>query len=220
MEELRSAGPIEAAHQQEILRATDRAVTEMEGRISSLMDGANEQSFNRGSDLGKRPIENALGLELGAPDISPDLLTAIQTTTGELITDLGQNVRKEIATEVQRAVLGEIRQDEAIANVDRKLRTGKVLLRGKRARVDVAWQAERIVRTETARTFSIANEAQVRRAKKEIPDLQKQWFTNLDGRERPSHRAIHQQIRPVGRLFSNGLQAPLDPNGPPQEVVN
>jgi hypothetical protein len=220
IEELKSAGPIDAAHQEDVLKSIDRAVAEMEGRIGNLMDGANEDSFNRGSDIGRRPLESALDLELGAPDISPDVLTAVQANTGELISDLGKNVKKELAAEVNRAVLGEIRVDDAINNIDKKLRSGKVKLRGKRARVGVAWQAERIVRTETARTFSIANRKSTEAAKKVLPDLMKQWFTNLDGRERPSHRRIHLEIRPMGRRFSNGLMQPLDPSGPPDEVVN
>lgn len=220
LEELKSAGPIDAEHQQDVLRAIDRAVTEMETRLGSLMEGANEDSFNRGKEIGQRPLEETLKLSLGAPDISPDVLTAVQTTTGELITDVGKDVRKQLTAEVRRAVLGEVRTEEAIANIEQKLRSGKSVVRGQRARTGVAWQAERIVRTETARTFSIANRRATEAAKKVLPELLKQWFTNLDGRERDSHRRIHQEVRPMGRRFSNGLMHPLDPSGPAEEVVN
>lgn len=46
------------------------------------------------------------------------------------------------------------------------------------------------------------------------------WIATLDGHTRPSHRQCDGEIRETGKTFSNGLEFPGDPKGPPAEVYN
>ena len=50
--------------------------------------------------------------------------------------------------------------------------------------------------------------------------MRKQWVATLDGRTRDSHRMLDGEIVEVGEQYSNGLEYPGDPSGPPEEVAN
>lgn len=50
--------------------------------------------------------------------------------------------------------------------------------------------------------------------------LEQMWLATLDGRTRPSHRAIDGESVPVSATFSNGCRFPGDPSGPAAEVMN
>lgn len=49
-------------------------------------------------------------------------------------------------------------------------------------------------------------------------DLVKVWSNSRDEKVRASHQI--REWREISEPFSNGLMYPLDPNGPPSEVVN
>lgn len=51
-------------------------------------------------------------------------------------------------------------------------------------------------------------------------ELEQMWLATLDGRTRPSHRAIDGESVPVNGTFSNGCRFPGDPSGPAAEVMN
>lgn len=51
-------------------------------------------------------------------------------------------------------------------------------------------------------------------------ELEQMWLATLDGRTRPSHRAIDGESVPVNGTFSNGCKFPGDPSGPAAEVMN
>lgn len=50
--------------------------------------------------------------------------------------------------------------------------------------------------------------------------IKKRWLATLDGHTRPTHRQCDGEERETGKLFSNGLEFPGDPNGKPAEVYN
>ena len=50
--------------------------------------------------------------------------------------------------------------------------------------------------------------------------VKKRWLATLDGHTRPTHRICDGEERETGKLFSNGLEFPGDPNGAPAEVYN
>lgn len=50
--------------------------------------------------------------------------------------------------------------------------------------------------------------------------IKKRWLATLDGHTRPTHRKCDGEERETGKLFSNGLEFPGDPNGAPAEVYN
>lgn len=50
--------------------------------------------------------------------------------------------------------------------------------------------------------------------------MKKQWLSTPDGRTRDSHREVDGETVGVNENFSNGLEFPGDPGGPPEEVYN
>lgn len=48
----------------------------------------------------------------------------------------------------------------------------------------------------------------------------KRWMAVMDDRTRESHADANEEIVGIDEEFSNGLMFPLDPNGPPEEVIN
>ena len=84
------------------------------------------------------------------------------------------------------------------------------------------YQAERFIRTETT---AISNKAILESATTIFPkdQLQKEWSTALDGRERASHRAADGQTVPYDQPFivqGEELMQPGDRNGSASNVVN
>lgn len=84
------------------------------------------------------------------------------------------------------------------------------------------YQAERFIRTETT---AISNKAILESATTIFPadQLQKEWSTALDGRERASHRAADGQTVPYDQPFivqGEELKEPGDRNGSASNVIN
>jgi hypothetical protein len=84
------------------------------------------------------------------------------------------------------------------------------------------YQAERFIRTETT---AISNKAILESATTIFPkdQLQKEWSTSLDGRERASHRAADGQTVPYDQPFivqGEELMEPGDRRGSASNVVN
>lgn len=77
-------------------------------------------------------------------------------------------------------------------------------------------RARRIARTEVAEAFNAGRYDAMKSAR-----VQKiEWLTARDERVRDSHQRLDGDVVTLGDKFSNGLLYPLDPNGPPEEIVN
>lgn len=77
-------------------------------------------------------------------------------------------------------------------------------------------RAERIARTEVAEAFNGGRFATM----KEAGVSKIEWLSARDNRVRDSHAEVDGEVVQLGDRFSNGLLYPLDPAGPPQEIVN
>lgn len=78
-------------------------------------------------------------------------------------------------------------------------------------------QARKIARTESLRTANVGMYA----ATYDNNDVKGyKWVTIMDSVTRHSHSAIDGEVILKDEYFSNGLRFPLDPNGPPEEVIN
>lgn len=92
-----------------------------------------------------------------------------------------------------------------------------------RNREDWEWRAERIARTEAGIAaqggrFSAASA----RSEATGQPTRVQWWTSMDSRVRPTHRAVHGDVVPLGESFAVGtsrLRFPCDPTGPPSEIA-
>jgi SPP1 gp7 family putative phage head morphogenesis protein len=74
-------------------------------------------------------------------------------------------------------------------------------------------RAKLIARTETTRVFNGAPlESLTHYAHATGSNFVKRWVATLDDKVRPEHRKMHGEAVPVDQPFSNGLQAPGEPN--------
>jgi SPP1 gp7 family putative phage head morphogenesis protein len=78
-------------------------------------------------------------------------------------------------------------------------------------------RARRIAKTETGRGLNAASFAMYGQAE-EVAGYE--WSAVMDAATRSSHFVMDGERIIKGEVFSNGLQFPLDPLGPAQEVVN
>jgi HK97 family phage portal protein len=77
-------------------------------------------------------------------------------------------------------------------------------------------RARRIARTEVAESFNGGRFATMKEA-----GIEKiEWLSARDNRVRDSHVDVDGEVIVLGDRFSNGLLYPLDPAGPPEEIVN
>lgn len=77
-------------------------------------------------------------------------------------------------------------------------------------------RAQRIARTEVAESFNGGRYETMKAA--EVEKLE--WLTARDSRVRDEHIILDGEIIALGDRFSNGLLYPLDPAGPPEQIVN
>jgi HK97 family phage portal protein len=78
------------------------------------------------------------------------------------------------------------------------------------------FRAYRIARTEVAESFNSGRFATMKEAGVERIE----WLSARDDRVRDSHEEVDGEVIVLGDKFSNGLLYPLDPAGPPEEIVN
>jgi len=78
------------------------------------------------------------------------------------------------------------------------------------------FRAERIARTEIAESFNGGRFVTMKQAGVERIE----WLSARDNRVRDSHQDVDGEVVMLGDKFSNGLLYPLDPSGPPEEIVN
>jgi len=80
-------------------------------------------------------------------------------------------------------------------------------------------QAKRVAQTERTRVQSQARAYTIHEANDIGVITDKEWRTRMI-RSRDSHIYVNGEVVEDGELFSNGLEFPGDPNGPPEEVIN
>ena len=80
--------------------------------------------------------------------------------------------------------------------------------------------AMRNARTATGAARHAGQDAAARRAVDAGVPMIKQWSATMDSRTRDSHLLMDGEEAEVGQPFSNGLEYPNDPSGPPEEVYN
>jgi SPP1 gp7 family putative phage head morphogenesis protein len=81
-------------------------------------------------------------------------------------------------------------------------------------------QAVRIARTECLRALNQGKMISYYHAQDNGIEVRKEWISTFDDRTRDSHAHLMGEVRKLDESFSNGLMYPLDPGGPPEEVVN
>jgi hypothetical protein len=121
---------------------------------------------------------------------------------------------------LSRAALGSVSPFNAMKEVDKLL--------GRAGAEGVSYQAERIVRTEVNRVYSIALDNSMQNIAAQFKGAQKVMKTWVSGPNRPGRRPLHQDMNgqtvPVDEPFKTPdgyeLMYPRDPAGPAQHTIN
>ena len=80
--------------------------------------------------------------------------------------------------------------------------------------------AMRNARTASGAARSMGRDAAAKRAVENGIPMEKRWDATMDSRTRDSHLWMDGETVDIGEYFSNGLEYPSDPDGPPEEVYN
>jgi hypothetical protein len=133
------------------------------------------------------------------PIVLPDsVLSSAATLSSEMIKGLAAEVRKQTVAALTKTVLG----TQTPFETARQLST----IIGSRGGIGAFASAERIVRTEIGRAYSVADEffieGSLEHRPADLPRLYKAWISMDDARVRPSHAAMHKVAVPADETFS------------------
>ena len=201
--------------------AIDDILAGYENKVRALGNGAVRQSFVLGERSVIEPLQE-LGLEGVFFRPSTEQIEILAQFSADMIGDLSKDALRKINRSIRINALGGSSSIDAMRDIT------NILFKTSRPpspftaqpTKGVAYEAERILRTEVNRTYNMAAHAQQLELAKDVPDLRKQWIATMDGRTRASHASIHGEVRLTKRQFSNGLMIPGDPSGPAEETIN
>lgn len=193
-----------------------RRLREFERAAGNVASGSVSQAWDSGVALVDAPLR-AAGLATAQTGIASTQVEALSVFMADRIKGLSARALDRINTELAMTVLGVQPPGDTIAKVQRVL--------GDQSRQ----RAITIVRTETGRAFSAANQARLESAKETLPQLKKMWRRSGKVHSRAEHDAIDGQVREVNEPFvlhdsRTGarieLMYPRDPAGPPGQTIN
>lgn len=195
----------------------------LKAQVSGILDRMQSDQYTTIDGYLKECYDDAYVGELysiaqqGTPVITPidqaaavkAILTDSKISNG-LYSALGVNVqglKKTITQEISRGIASGLFYRDIARNISNVSGSGYT-------------NAKRIVVTEGNRIQNTASRNAALDAKAHGADLAKVWDSTLDGKTRPSHRAVDGEIRELDEKFSNGLDRPGDSGAPAAEVVN
>ena len=152
---------------------------------------------------------------------SPAQINVLLDFSADLIRGITGDMGRKINTQIRISALGEKSSFQAMKDITKIL---NLPTKDSEVVKGVAYEAERILRTETNRAYNLATFSQQRDLAEQVPGLQKMWMATGDNRTRTSHLEAHGQIQLVNEPFVVGkndskLMYPLDPAGPPEETI-
>ena len=203
-------------------------IASYESQLRSLSNGAIRDSSTLGGLSVVEPLESA-GLTNVFFQASPAQINTLVDFSADLIQDLGNKFRGQINREIQMAALGDKGIHKTMQSITKILYgsnrppefTPGMGFPGKIG--GVAYDAERILRTEVNRAYNMAATSQRDELAKQVPGLEQQWISTADNRTRIEHLKAHGQIVPVGKPFIIGgeeLRFPGDPAASAENTIN
>lgn len=197
--------------------------------LNASLNGVQVEVWDLGREMANKSLAS-MGILVGpVPSFSPEQFMVATSVSADLITNLTQDMRVKINTQIAAGVLGQKNPYDVIKEVDSVL---GLTAAGKDAGVGVTYKAERIVRTEINRTFNIASRAQTERLNKEFKGaLRHYWQAADDLRTREEHLKAGEKYDPkwggkpipVDQPFIVGgeeLMYPGDPAGSAWNTIN
>ena len=201
--------------------AIDDIIGQYENQARAMTNGAVRQSVTLGEMSAVEPLQ-ALGIDGAFFQPSTTQVQVLTQFSADMIQDVGQTALRKINRSIRMNALAGNSQLDAMRDITNILfgTSRPPSPTTKRPTKGVAYEAERILRTETNRAYNLAAFSQQEQLARDVPELQKQWVATGDARTRDSHLAVHGQIRDMDKQFSNGLMYPGDPAGPAHETIN
>lgn len=166
---------------------------------------------------------------IGAPLATTSQLARLDAVVGFTVDMIVGGLTVDMQTKIRRALrlnaLGDASPNEAMQAIDQIL--GRVGRGGRTKTTGVYYEAERILRTETGRAFSITASDTRNEAAKDDPKIKKRWVNPLQPTSRPSHVAVHMETlaRPIPAnedyiVDGERMKHPHDPNASAKNTIN
>ena len=204
-------------------KAIDAIIAEYEEQARDMASDASLQAYKLGGQSVIDPLK-AANVKVSFFRPSKAQVDVLTQFSADLIGGkIAPELRHSINRSIQLNALGGNSSIDAMKDITQALFKSNRPPTAREPVKGIAYEAERILRTETNRAYSIATNAQQEKLAEDVPGLQKQWLATGDNRTRLSHLNAHGDIVDVGEPFVVGgakLMFPLDPAGPPQETIN
>lgn len=221
----------QAAHMRALLAAVDAASTEINTRMGSHMASTVDTAWNAGT----QDTNTLVYLGGGNPSLLPihistDALAISQTAAADMVRYVSGDFRARARSAITLGVLGQRPAFQIMQDVAELLRTQPT--RQDPRLGTTAYQAERIVRTETNAVYSLASHLRQNQAVDiAMPQALKTWITAHDIRVRPSHVLAGQRYGRGGdpgpvpfptayMVGGEAMQHPHDPKASAKERIN
>ena len=141
---------------------------------------------------------------------SEEALSAIARHSSKVV-EINETARQKLI-EIIRSTMKDV-IDQGLSEID----AADLLTKNVHAVFDqFDHHARTVARTEVHGAYAEGRQA----AMASTGPIAKRWISARDARVRDSHRELDGQVVKWNEAFSNGLQYPMDPAGPPEEVIN
>lgn len=183
-------GPFKTFHLKRLLQIVDDAIAAFDIQAKEIMSGHAENAMAAAREFWIDQFNAVKKIDSFYPAIPPlvseESLSVIGTLSTELIQGLSDDVSKRLKLEIQRVVMGQRTPFEATKAMAHVI--------GPRGDVGAGAAADRIVRTEVNRAYSMTDEL-FRQENQDsrpadAPLLIKIWATSEDARVRPTHELV------------------------------
>lgn len=214
-----------ATHMRSLQDAVDRASVTLEQRLSSSLSDTLKTRWNQGVQDTDSLIPSTSLPTLG---ISVDQLAIAQQVASDLVRKVSSEFRNSAKTAISMGILGKksafgIMQDVAGLLRTQPDRQGNL--------GTIAYQAERIVRTESNAIYSLASQVRQQQVADDTTGMRKYWVTAHDVRVRPDHTSAGQRYAPGGdpgpipfgqdyMVGGEHMKMPHDPRSSAKQRIN
>lgn len=207
---------IEMARLRAIRASLRDAVDGLTVKAAGVLDEASRQAY-RTADEAVGPLAMLMPGRQSWDEVNAAALKALSVFTTESLTNgLGSFTKQQLWRIISQVTMGIITPNEGITRV------GSSIDRGTFKRITS--RAEAIVRTETLRAYSVAQDLRMRQATQAGLTIRKRWdAAGDDDRTRPSHVAADGQTVDYNERFTvagEQLRYPRDPIASAKETIN
>lgn len=155
------------------------------------------------AELAKLGIESSVAKDILETNI-PQLASSYREKRMGITVEIGDHIREAVGKTLAQGYASGEGLSELVSRIQRVFNAG-------------AQRARTIARTE----INSANNNARHEIMKDAGVARKSWLTAADEHVRESHVTAGQEgIIPFAQKFSNGLDAPHDPNGPASEIIS